>query len=124
MIAPRTPAGHNLRSALQQLLATGRAITTTELRTRLAEHGFPGLTQETVYRQLDTLARAGLAQRITHPGRRRVFWIRDHSSVSAQPCKNGNAHDAHPRPAPVPSPRFGGVLPEPLPPLQTVAPLE
>ncbi len=83
MIAPRTTLNHGLRAALLQLLAPGRAITTTELRTRLADEGFPDLTQETVYRHLDTLSRAGLTRRISHPGRRRIFWIRDHTPVSA-----------------------------------------
>jgi Fe2+ or Zn2+ uptake regulation protein len=83
MIAPRTTISQDLRTALLQLLAPGRAITTTELRTRLADEGFPDLTQETVYRHLDTLARAGLTRRISHPGRRRIFWVRDHTPVSA-----------------------------------------
>lgn len=83
MIAPRTTVNHDLRTALLQLLASGRAITTTELRTRLTDDGFPGLTQEAVYRHLDTLARAGLTRRISHPGRRRIFWVGHHSPASA-----------------------------------------
>lgn len=43
MMAPaRTAGNQDVRQALRQLLAHGRAITTTELRTRLTNDGFDG----------------------------------------------------------------------------------
>jgi Fe2+ or Zn2+ uptake regulation protein len=74
MIPARTTPNREVREALLQLLAHGRAITTTELRTHLSNDEFPGITQETVYRHLDALARAGQILRLRHPGRRHIFW--------------------------------------------------
>lgn len=77
MMAPaRTAGNQDVRQALRQLLAHGRAITTTELRTRLTNDGFDGVTQETVYRHLDAMARAGEVRRLRHAGRRHIFWTR------------------------------------------------
>lgn len=76
MTPTRTAINRDVRHALGQLLAHGRAVTTTELRTRLADAGFDGLTQETVYRHLDAMARAGEIRRLRHAGRRHIFWTR------------------------------------------------
>ncbi len=82
-MATRTLTDHALRAALLQRLAQGRAKTTTELRTHLDGNGFTGITQETVYRQLEAMARAGDVRRVVHPGRRHIFWTRRHAAVSA-----------------------------------------
>ncbi len=77
MMSPTHTAGNrDVRHALMQLLAPGRAITTTELRTRLNDDGFDGVTQETVYRHLDAMARAGHIRRLRHASRRHIFWTR------------------------------------------------
>lgn len=74
MIPARTTPHREVREALLQRLAHGRAITTTELRTQLTNDGFPGITQETIYRHLDAMARSGQILRLRHPGRRHIFW--------------------------------------------------
>ncbi|MCT7373010.1 LexA family transcriptional regulator [Mycolicibacterium llatzerense] len=76
MTPTRTGTNREVRHALMLHLAHGRAITTTELRTRLSEDGFDGVTQETVYRHLDAMARAGDIRRLRHAGRRHIFWTR------------------------------------------------
>lgn len=78
MTAARTTENQALRHALMQLLTPGRAVTTTELRTRLTDGGFTGVTQESVYRHLDAMARAGHIRRHRHAGRRHIFWTRRH----------------------------------------------
>ncbi|MGD9622274.1 MAG: helix-turn-helix domain-containing protein [Mycolicibacterium sp.] len=84
MTSRGTTTNHALRRALLQLLAPGRAITTAELRTRLSDDtAFSDVTQEAVYRHLDALARAGSIRRVTHPGRRHIFWSRRPCAVSA-----------------------------------------
>ncbi|MEY8019067.1 helix-turn-helix domain-containing protein [Mycobacterium servetii] len=75
--APR--AGHQdteaIRVVLGELLSSGRFITTSELRIRLGDHGFPGLAHETVYRQLRVLAGRGLIRRVGGAGHGRdVRW--------------------------------------------------
>lgn len=74
MMPARTTPHREVREALLQRLSYGRAITTTELRTHLDNDGFPGITQETVYRHLDAMARAGQILRLPHTGRRHIFW--------------------------------------------------
>lgn len=64
-----------IRLVLADLLATGRLVTTSELRTRLEEHGFCDIARETVYRQLRLLAGRGLIRRVGPIGRGRdVRW--------------------------------------------------
>ena len=59
MTSRGTTTNHALRRALLHLLAPGRAITTAELRARLADDtAFSDVTQEAVYRHLDALARS------------------------------------------------------------------
>jgi len=72
-------AGHQdterIRVVLGELLASGRSITTSELRIRLGDHGFAGVARETVYRQLRLLAGRGLIRRVGRVGHGRdVRW--------------------------------------------------
>ena len=76
-----TTTNWDLRRALLRLLTNGRAITTTELRTRVHQDGFTGITQETVYRHLAALAHGGHVGRITNPGRRHVCWVKPNSAA-------------------------------------------
>jgi Fe2+ or Zn2+ uptake regulation protein len=79
-----SPQHQQLREALLALLAHGRAITTAELRTHLTDdRGFTDVTHETVYRHLDAMSRAGEVRRITHRGRRHIYWTRRRPAVSA-----------------------------------------
>ena len=72
-----TSTNFTLRDALLHLLDSGRAITTTELRTRLADDDrFPRLTHEAVYRHLEALARQGRVRRLRHHNCRRIYWTR------------------------------------------------
>lgn len=57
-----------------QLRSTDRAISTSELRRRARERGFPGALIEGAYRLLVTLERRGQAQRVASRGRS-VFWV-------------------------------------------------
>lgn len=64
-----------LRAALLEQLASGRAITTSELRIRLCDSGIGEVTNEAVYRQLVLLARRGVVRRVRpRAGGRHVFW--------------------------------------------------
>ncbi len=84
MTAHGTTTNVVLRAALLEILACGRAVTTTELRTRLQHRAdFGGLPQETVYRHLDALARAGRVRRVRPPGKRHIYWVARAGGVSA-----------------------------------------
>lgn len=64
-----------LRAALQELLASGRAITTSELRIRLRDNGIGDVPNEAVYRQLLVLASRGVVRRVRpRAGGRHVYW--------------------------------------------------
>ncbi|GAT07694.1 hypothetical protein H7I77_09910 [Mycolicibacterium novocastrense] len=79
-----SPEHAQLRQTLLALLSHGRAVTTAELRTRIVDdHGFSDVTHETVYRHLDAMSRTGHVRRITHRGRRHIYWTRRSSAVSA-----------------------------------------
>lgn len=84
MTSRGTTTNHALRRALLHLLASGRAITTAELRARLTDDSaFTNITQEAVYRHLEALSRAGRIRRVANPGRRHVFWTRRPVAISA-----------------------------------------
>lgn len=73
-----------LRDALLGILASGRAVTTSELRIRAAEAGHTGVHQERIYRQLAALARSGRIARATVPGRSRAaYWTACTSTAPA-----------------------------------------
>ena len=85
MTHDNTNTNDALREALLNLLAPGRAITTAELRTHLADdHGFTGLTNEAVYRQLAAMARRGQVHRLRHPSRRHIYWSTQRTTPPAQ----------------------------------------
>lgn len=64
-----------LRAALLEHLASGRAITTSELRVRVCDSGIGEVAAEAVYRQLVLLAGRGVVRRIRpRTGGRHVFW--------------------------------------------------
>ncbi len=84
MTAHGTTTNVVLRAALLEILACGRAVTTTELRTRLQHReDFGGLPQETIYRHLDALARSGRLRRVRPPGKRHIYWMLRSGAVSA-----------------------------------------
>ncbi len=75
MSTPGCTAESGLRAAILTLLAGGRVVSTSEIRVRLADTGFPGLHQERVYRLLHALARTGCIYRIHPPApTRTAFW--------------------------------------------------
>lgn len=73
----RPSTNHALRNALLEVLSTGRAVTTSELRTKItATEDFATVTAEAVYRHLDALARHGQIRRVRAkgPDRRHLYW--------------------------------------------------
>lgn len=75
-----------LRDALLDLLSSGRAITTAELRTKITDTPeFAETTSEAIYRHLDALARRGEIQRVRAHGsdRRHVYWTRRVTAAAA-----------------------------------------
>jgi hypothetical protein len=80
-----TTTNFDLRDALLQLLSNGRATTTAELRTCLAEqYGFIGVTYETVYRHLDAMTRQQHppVHRSRLTGHRNVYWTTRPAHIS------------------------------------------
>lgn len=91
-----------VRQALLDLLAGGRAITTTELRIRLdGDPRFADLHQEVVYRHLDALARQGRIRRLRHPGRRHSHWYL-HTPDTTHDARLAAPMRSTPRPRPRP----------------------
>lgn len=79
-----------LRDALLELLSSGRAVTTAELRTKITEADeFAETTSEAIYRHLDALARRGEIQRVRarNSDRRHVHWTRRVTAASALPTR-------------------------------------
>lgn len=78
-----TPS-EGLAAALLDLLATsGRAMTITEIRTRLTDYNLGELPTEPIYRNLATLRRRGKVRRVRHEGQRRSYWA-VHASPALQ----------------------------------------
>lgn len=72
-----------LRAYLLRLLGSGRAITTSELRHRTQEAGFPAAQVESIYGHLNALERRGLVRRVGKHGGR-VFWALNNLSAGAE----------------------------------------
>lgn len=78
----RHPSNAALRQQISDILATGRAVSTAELLTRLAPEAGRPITSETVYHQLTVLARRRLAVRVRRSGKC-TYWAHPNSTTAA-----------------------------------------
>lgn len=69
-----TSCSQRLRTALLDMMSTGRALTISEIRNRLQDYDFGDLTSEPIYRNLALLRRHGAVRRIDHAGQSRAYW--------------------------------------------------
>lgn len=77
--APSDLTGAELRSfLLTYLIAVGRAVTTSELRHRAAQSGYPAELVERVYSHLVALQRQARVARVSARGRL-VYWAAAHT---------------------------------------------
>lgn len=84
-VAPVTSTAA-IRSTLHDLLSSGRAVSTAELRIRIHDSGFGNTPHESVYQQLVLLAGRGLVRKLgPRNGRRHTFWAASHPSPDATP---------------------------------------
>lgn len=69
-----TNASQRLRTALLDMMSTGRAITISEIRNRLHDYDLGHLPSEPIYHNLTLLRRRGEVRRIDHDGQPRAYW--------------------------------------------------
>lgn len=77
-----------LRQGISELLAAGRAVSTSELRTRLRAPDDTELTDTALYRQLAVLAGRGAITRVGRCGRH-SYWAQPDSAPLAKSLLHG-----------------------------------
>lgn len=73
-MASATTRSQKVRTALLDMLSTGRALTISEIRNRLHEYDLGHIPSEPIYQNLALLRRRGTVRRIDHPGQTRAYW--------------------------------------------------